>query len=64
VQPGLDGDFPVSQFRLELAPGESTTIDVGVSTSGVSKQPFVVSTPKLHLSETQQLVPTCKFAVQ
>lgn len=64
VQPAVDGDFPLSQFRLDLAPGESTTIDVGVSTSGVSKQPFVVSTPKLHLSETRQLVSTCKFAVQ
>ena len=64
VQPAVDGDFPLSQFRLDLAPGESTTIDVGVSTSGVSMQPFVVSTPKLHLSETRQLVSTCKFAVQ
>jgi len=64
VQPAVDGDFPLSQFRLDLAPGESTKIDVGVSTSGVSMQPFVVSTPKLHLSETRQLVSTCKFAVQ
>jgi hypothetical protein len=64
VQPALDGDFPLSQFRLELAPGESTTIDVGVVTSGVSKQPFVVSTPKLHLSETRQVALSCEFAVQ
>jgi hypothetical protein len=64
VQPALDGDFPLSQFRLELAPGESTTIDLAVSTSGVSKQPFVVSTPKLHLFETQQLALSCEFAVQ
>jgi hypothetical protein len=64
VQPAVDGDFPLSQFRLELAPGESTTIDLAVSTSGVSKQPFVVSTPKLHLFETQQLALSCEFAVQ
>lgn len=59
-----DGEFPVTQFVVELAPGEKTTIDLGVTTDGVSRPPVTVSTPKLHLHETQQLALNCEFALQ
>lgn len=63
-QLATDGEFPVTQFVVELAPGESTTIDLGVTTDGVSKRPDTISTPKLHLRETQQVAVNCEFALQ
>ncbi|MET3511154.1 DUF4012 domain-containing protein [Plantibacter flavus] len=64
AQLATDGDFPVTQFVVELAPGETTTIDLGVTKYGASHPPEVVSTPKVHLSETQQVAINCEFALQ
>lgn len=63
-QLATDGEFPVTQFKIELAPGESTTIDLGVTAYDASGTPGIVATPKVHLSETQQASINCEFALQ
>lgn len=63
-QPATDGEFPITQFAIELAPGESTTVDLGVTAYDASGTPEVVATPKVHLSETQQASINCEFALQ
>lgn len=63
-QLATDGEFPVTQFPIELAPGESTTIDLGVTAYDASTAPRVVATPRIHLPETQRVAVNCEFALQ
>ncbi|MGK9147399.1 DUF4012 domain-containing protein [Plantibacter flavus] len=64
VQLATDGEFPVTQFVVELAPGETTTVDVGVTAYDTAKPPEVVATPRIHLRETQHVAINCEFALQ
>lgn len=61
AQPGVDGAFPVTQFVLTLAPGESTTIDLVVrSPDGIAGEgPQVVRTPLTHGGTTEHTSISC-----
>jgi hypothetical protein len=64
-QTASDGGFPVTHFEVEIAPGQSTEIDLGTLTEpGSSSSLEVVSTPTVHTTETQKLATGCQLPLQ
>lgn len=60
--PALDAGYQVSQIAVELAPGESTTLEFGF----LGDAPFdgevdTEQTPVIYLHETRELTLTCDF---
>lgn len=60
--PALDAGYQVSQIAIELAPGESTTLEFGfLGDAPFDGEVVTEQTPVIYLHETRELTLTCDF---
>lgn len=62
--PASDSGYQVSQIAVELAPGESTTLQFGfLGDAPFDGETVIDQTPVIYLHETREVTPTCDFAL-